>query len=141
MAFTGRLTVLAAIALACTLFGFTAGARAGFNEGYHVANHSSDIITAGLLLTSLQANDKGECSEARGMLEILVDRALVMEWAHQLRPQGRPFHAPLEPYQIDLAPILRSLANYRQAHPREVPEPGNAAIRSVLARYSNHARK
>ena len=127
------LAFLAAIALVGTA-GFAIGGRRGFNEGYVVGSHTVEVVSAGLLLHSLAAHDRGECEAGRKTLEFMIDGALISDWAHHQAMTAPPFYTPGDAYEINLPKVLQLLAQYRASHPHELPEPGASAVQAALTR-------
>ena len=133
----GLLAVLAAVSLA-SIGGFAIGGRHGFYAGYLVASYTASVSLAGRLLQPLAAHDRGECQAARPMLETIVDGALISDWAHHEHFATPPFYAPSQAYKPNVTKVLQLLAEYREAHSHEIPEPGASAVRATLARFAVH---
>ena len=129
------LGIIAAMALVGAA-AFAIGGRRGFNEGYVVGSHTVEVVSAGLLLHTQAAHDRGECEEGRRTLELMVDGALISDWAYHQSMTAPPFYTPRDAYEVNLPKVLHLLAQYRTSHPREIPEPGASAVQATLTRLA-----
>ena len=128
--------------------GFAVGGRRGFYEGYAVATYTEQVLNASLLVRTLKDFDRNQCQEGRGILEVLVDEAMLSDWRRQDAAPPQPFYAPAEAYEIALEKPLRLIAEYRRSHPHawdqykdgdEIGEDIRLAeemIRQTVARYT-----
>ena len=119
------------------MLSFAVGGRIGFIHGYLLANHDSGVLAANMVVTSFHARAKGDDESAGGILELLIDSALISEWSRDKIGSEPPIYAPSE-YYLDMDAQLRRLARYRKAHPRALGDAdADAVVADVVARYTS----
>jgi hypothetical protein len=92
-----------------------------------------------MVVTSFNARAKGDPESAGGILELLIDSALVSEFSRYKLGSEPPIYAPSE-YYLDMDAQVRRLAQYRKAHPRALGDAGaDAVVADVVARYTSTA--
>ena len=123
-------TLAALVGVVC----FAVGSRVGFMEGYAVAAQTTQILDAHIVLTSLDASAKGDPETARGLLETVIDAALVSAWSRD-RLGSEPLFGPRQAY-LELDPQIARLARHRKAHPRDDSEQ-LSSVAEVVARHTS----
>lgn len=129
---------LAALVGACC---FAVGGRVGSSHGYLVGTRSNGVVAATMAVSSMNATAKGDTETARGLLEMLVDSALISEWSLQKTGWERPFYVPAE-YDLDLETAVGRLAGHRKSHPRPLEhETADSMIDEIVARHTGSDRE
>jgi len=111
--------------------------RLGVNQGYVVGTYTSTVASAGLTRYALATEDRGDYEASHRMLDMTVDNALIEDWGYHELFTSPPFYAPREPYEVNVSKVLHLLAEYRESHPHDVPEPGASMVRATLARLGS----
>ena len=115
---------------------FAIGSRMGFMEGYLVAAQTTHILDAHIVLTSLDASAKGDDETARGLLEHVIDTALISAWSRDRLGSEQPSFGPRQAY-LKLDPQVARLARHRKAHPRNDSEEPSSLVAEVVARHTS----